>query len=120
MSPAANSPEALAPTHQWAQELEIDRVAVSSLLKELGFHLDTDLAPSMMLAAQDMLMSIELASSLPDGADFLAACSILHTVSLPQPEAVQLVQQAVARNYLASLDGLARTRMDELLRKLDL
>ncbi len=115
-----NTDSAQAQTPQWKQELEIDREAIGLLLKELGVHLDTDYAPSFVLAAQDMLMSLDLSSTLPEGADFMAACSLLHTVSTPQPEPVRLVQQAVARNYLASLDDLARARMDELLNKLDL
>lgn len=104
----------------WNRDLKIDREAISGLLKELGVHLDTELAPSFVLGAQDMLMSLELASTLPEGADFLAACALLHTVSTEQPDAVRLVQQAVARNFLATLDGHARSRMDDLLKKLDL
>lgn len=107
-------------SRDWPRELEVDRAAISGLLEELGVHLDTELAPSFVLGAQDMLMSIELASTLPEGADFLAACALLHTVSTEQPEAVRLVQQAVARNYLSALDGASRSRMDDLLKKLDL
>jgi len=105
---------------QEVEEMPVDRKAMSLLLKELGIHLDTDLAPSFLLATHDVLTCIELADSLPDEADFIAACRLLQTIDMEQPEPVQLVQQAVARHYLASLDERARARMNALLRSLDL
>jgi len=107
---------------RWEDALQIDREALSRLLIELGVDLQTDLAPSYMLATQDILMCVELAYTLPQEADYLAACSVLHTISNEQPEPVQLVQQAVARNYLGALDESARVqeRIRALLTKLDL
>lgn len=114
------SPGDHAASTDWMSDVQVDRVALSALLKELGVHLDTELAPSFILATQDVLMCIELASSLPQGADFMAACLLLHTVSTEQPEPVRLVQQAVARHFLLALPDSAYARMRLLLEKLDL
>ena len=112
--------EGAAPASRWEDELRIDRSALSALLLELGVDLQTDLAPSYMLATQDMLMCVELAETLPQGGDYLAACSVLQTGAGQQPEPGQLAQQAVARHFLGSLGELPQARLRALLARLDL
>ena len=96
------------------------RTEVVALLGALGIRLDTALAPAFVLAAQDMLICIELAETLPDSAQYLPACSLRDTISRVQPEPVQLVQQAVARHYLSRLSDQAGGRLRSLLQQLDL
>ncbi len=98
------------------EDFVVPREQVSRLLNALGVHLDTTLAPAMVLAATDMLIAANLAEALPDEADFMGAARKLHSFSLDQelPEPVLLATQLVYQHLRLGAEGVAAMRLREL------
>jgi len=72
--------------------LAIDRAAISTLLADIGVDLKESLAPSMILAAFDLLACVEVGRSLPSEGNFEAVLQCFHTMRHPQPEPVRRMQ----------------------------
>lgn len=76
-------------------EIEVPRAEISQLLIELGFDLTHPLAETMILAAADVLIAVNLAQTLPGEGDLRAAIGICKTVGKDLPEIILLVQAKV-------------------------
>lgn len=92
-------------------DLTVPREDVSRLLEALGFHLDTTLAPAMVLAATDVLLAAELAQALPPDADFIAAVRELTSFARAMDEPVALAAQAVYQQIADQANGLTKQRL---------
>jgi hypothetical protein len=84
--------------------LAIDRAAISTLLVDMGIDLAEPLAPSMILAAFDLLACVEVGRTLPPEGDFDAVLQCFHTMRHPQPEPVRRIQMDLLDMLVA--DGL--------------
>lgn len=76
-------------------QLAIDRAAISSLLIDMGVDLTEPLAPSMILAAFDLLACVEVGNTLPSEGNFEAVLQSFHTLRHVQPEPVRSMQIAL-------------------------
>lgn len=74
----------------------IERAPISLMLIALGIDLDGDDASSVVLGATDVVLALDLAMTLPDGTDYMAALGCMHTFKeAPAFPSVRKAQEAV-------------------------
>jgi hypothetical protein len=103
-----------------ASALGLDKQYVGKMLDAMGVDLTTSLAPSMILGTFDVMIAAELASKLPDTADFAASLMCFHTFLINQPMPVRQTQSRVLDVVRKLCTPMAEDRYQTIRRRLSL
>jgi hypothetical protein len=88
--------------------IEIDRAPISLMLIALGIDLEGPDAASVVLGATDVVLAIDLAQTLPEGTDYLAALECMHTFNEePAFPSVRNAQEVVATAFAEEIAAAA-------------